>query len=527
MSNSKFIYRYFLSANSLIAFLFFIYFVSLQIAITYLPIHDDQGYLLGPVKLILEQNLWPVIDFFEMHGPNLTLFFLIIVKIVGINGQNISQVIVLINLATVGFILYYCKKRNYVNGLTISIIVFSMFNGLAYYRITAIDHNVVSFFFLTGGVVFLAESQNTSFKNKQRIFLLFSGFFLGFAACTRVQYIPLIFISATWLIFSAKVNFKYYRTIQQLLLFAIGALVSALYSLFLFFSEPASFMAMHLTVHIDGGELETNILNAIYTVIRDFILLPEISFPLIFVLASFITCFSYESSSLKEKLISLFRKEETRFFILTFSFACIIMLAQITKPELSRLSDSTNFWVLSAIPFLNRCFIDKELIEKGLKTIVVFLLFIHSIGFLFLDPHFKGPYNLVKNRTMTEHDMFSKKTMAKLSQYWEKNLKEGDVVACDNCFSLLEFKTSYLKGFELPIFNFNVWGRKTSKELYPLLKILTLEEYRLKLKEGKIHYALLHGTNRSYAMPQMKVVKTINGWNIYSNKEENVLRELE
>jgi hypothetical protein len=527
MTNRNFIYRYFLSGNSLIIILFFIYFAALQIAVTYLPIHDDQGYILGPVKLILEHNLWPVIDFFEMHGPNLTLFYLIISWFVGLNEQNISQVLVLTNLATVALILYYCKKRNYVNGLTISLIVFSMFNGLSYHRITAIDHNVISFFFLTGGVVFLAESQNACIESKQRIFLILSGFFLGFAACTRIQYIPLIFISAIWLFVSAKFNFKGYRPIQQLFLFSVGALISALYSLFLFFSEPASFIAMHLTVHAKGGEFDSNILGSIYSVIGDFLLLPEISLPLIFVVASFFICFSSESPSLKEKLISIFQKEEARFYLLTLSFACITILVQITKPDLSRLADSSNFWVLSTIPFLNRCFNDKELIEKGLKGIVICLLFIYSVGFIFMDPHYKGPYSLIKNRTTTESDQFSKKTVKDLSLFWEKTLKEDDVVVCDNCLSLMELPTGYLKGMELPVLNFNIWKRNISKDLYPQLKVLTLEDYREKLKEGKIQYALLHRSNPSYLIPQMKIVKIINGWTIYSNKEKNASHELE
>jgi hypothetical protein len=527
MPYRNFIDRYFLSGNFLIIVLFFIYFASLQVAVNYLPVHFDQGYVLGPVKLILEHNLWPVINFLEMHGPNLTLFYLIISGLVGLNEQNISQILVLTNLATVVFIVYYCKKRNYVNGLTISLITFSMFNGLSYHRTTAIDHNVISFFFLTGGVVFLAESQNTFLENKQRLFLILAGFFLGFAACTRIQYTPLICFSAIWLFFSARFNFNNYRSTKQLLFFAIGTFISASYSIFLFLSEPTSFIAMHLTVHTGaGGEFDTNILGSINSVFSDFLLLPEITIPLIFVLASFFICFSSESSSLKEKLISLFRTEEARFYILTLSFAFITILVQITRPNLSRLSDSSNFWVLSTIPFLNRCFNDKELIKKGLRFIVINVLFIHSVGFLFLDSHFKGPYNLKKNQSRMESDQFSKKTMKDLALFWKTNLGKEDIVVCGNCLSLMELPSGYLKGMELPILNFNIWERKISKDLYPLLKIMTPNEFRLKLEEGKVQYALINKLNPSYITPQMRIIKIINGWKIYSIKENNASNEI-
>jgi hypothetical protein len=76
MPNRNIINRHFLLGNSLIVVLFFIYFSFLQTVLNNLPVHGDKGYILNPVKLILEYNLWPVIDFFEIHGLNLTLFYL-------------------------------------------------------------------------------------------------------------------------------------------------------------------------------------------------------------------------------------------------------------------------------------------------------------------------------------------------------------------------------------------------------------------------------------------------------------------
>jgi len=126
----------------------------------------------------------------------------------------------------------------------------------------------------------------------------------------------------------------------------------------------------------------------------------------------------------------------------------------------------------------------------------------------------------------TESDLFSKKTVKDLSLFWEKTLRDKDVVVCDNCLSLVGLPTGYLKGMELPILNFNIWQRNISKDLYPLLKVITFEEYKLKLEGGEIQYVLLHRSNPSFVMPQMKVVKIINGWKIYSNKEKNVPNEL-
>jgi hypothetical protein len=497
--------------------LFILYFVFLQIGVKYLPVGPDQGYIMGAVKLILEKGQWPVFDFYEMHGPNQTLFFLLLSILVGFKNANILQAIVFINIATMIFVWFHCQRNSNKFWVGITVLVFCMFNAQGYWVITGLKHNMLSSFLLTGAVVILGNYKECNSEKSRRIYLALASFFLGFCANTRPQYLVLVILAFIWLILVNQCSQKSKKTKEEVLIFSIGVLVASLYSLFFLFASPSTFIQMHLKVHKYLSVNPLDFFDSQRRIIYDFLLLPEMVAPFIFSLASSIICLKNGLELKENKFRFFFQNRETSFQILVFSFAVTILAVQFTGPDISRLVDSVNFWALSSIPLLNRFLGDKNIKFIAGKTLIYLTVLIFSITFIFVSPHKEGPLEIVKNQDKFYQDDLSWKTIGEISQYLNKTIEPGNVVLCENCIFLTDVKVGYLEGMELPNFNLMLW-MMAPKEVLPDLKLISEETLIQEIKKGRAQYAVFLKSKKFGFLKYFVPIKEIKGWVVYALK---------
>jgi hypothetical protein len=504
-------------ASFLFFLLFILYFVFLQIGVRYVPAGPDQGYIMGAVKLILEKNQWPVVDFFEMHGPNQTLFFLLLSLLVGLKNDNILQAIIFINMVTMFFVWFHCQ-RNFKNfWVTISVLVFCMFNAQVYWIITGLRHNVLSCFLLTGSIVILGNYKECNSGNNRRMFLAIASFLLGFSANTRPQYLVLVFLAFIWLILVNQCSKNSKKTKEEVLIFLSGVFVSSLYSLFFLFTSPSTFIQMHLSVHKYMSVVPFDFFDSQRRIFFDFLLLPELVAPFIFSLASSLICLKNGLELKENKIKFFFQNREIRFQILAFSFAVTILAVQFIGPDISRLVDSVYFWALSSIPFLNRILMDNKNNFKAGKFLIYITILIFSITFIFVSPHRPSPLKLYKNREKFNRNDLSWQTIREISQYLKKTIEPGNVVLCDPCIFLTDVKVDFLEGMELPNFNFILW-KGAPKELLPALKIISEETLIQEIKKRKAQYAVFPKNKKLEILKYFVPIKEIKGWVIYALK---------
>jgi hypothetical protein len=497
--------------------LFILYFVFLQIGIKYVPVGPDQGYIMGSVKLILEKGQWPVFDFFEMHGPNQTLFFLLLSILVGLKNENILQAIVIINMITMFFVWFHCQRNSKGIWVAFAVTVFCMFNAQGYWAFTGIRHNMLSSFLLTLAIVILGNYKDINSKKFRLISLAIASFFLGFTANTRPQYIVLVFLAFIWLIFVNKLSIKSNKLKEEVFIFTVGVLASSLYSLFFLYSSPSDFILMHLKIHKGLSVYAFDFFESQRRVIYDFLLLPEMVVPFIFSMASMVICLKSGCESKKGILKFFFQEREIRFHLLALSFAVTILAVQFTGPDMNRLVDSVNFWALASIPFLNRCFGFKKNPFKAGMVLIKTTICIFSITFIFLSPHRTGPIRLMLDHEKINKGNYSWQTIGEINRYLKKTIKPNDVVLCLNCIFLTDLEVDFLDGMELPNFNLMLWDLVPEK-LFADMNLLSERRFILELKKKKVQYAVFVKEKNYSFLKYFVPIKEIKGWVVYALK---------
>jgi len=208
-----------------------------------IPYERDEGSY-SYYGLLLNEGKIPYIDFYEQKPPGLFVSYAIMEWFTGTSVKGLHAGFFIMNFFTSFFIFYWLRRLINVNAGFVGAVLYSLLSlapEVSGYTIQA-EHFItfylsISLFFISK-VYFLNENEVPSNRSRN-IYLILSGFFLGFALMTKpnaIFFIPAIAFPILMNYFKDK-NLK--SLIIETLIWGIGAVIPVILLLGLVMAKGA------------------------------------------------------------------------------------------------------------------------------------------------------------------------------------------------------------------------------------------------------------------------------------------------
>ena len=347
-------------------------------------IDQDEGVYATAARMI-NKDFKPYIDFSINQGPIFLLSYSYWIALFG-NSLFAARSLSVLSAVMLGmFLAYVVYSITKDRKITLIILFLYVFNGMLTLWQTPVKNYALSNLFLFVSFTLLVS---IDYKKTEYSKILLAGIFLGLALNARLIFIPIIFPA---LIFILAYTKEKRTTLNRVLLFVFGMVLSSIYSIALFLQEPAAFYFNLFKRHklevysgvvnikgiaLDNSSLVGGVLQkykALYTLITDpqYLILALMAF---FAMIILIKQFVYNKDN-KEPMLKY------RGFILAFGFIIFMSTSYLFTGFLHSQYFNQLIPYLLVVSVIPVGYFTKMKIKKAVDAVlIIFLLFYLSIG---------------------------------------------------------------------------------------------------------------------------------------------------